>query len=44
MARKPGKGKIKINEHLSIVDELVGELHFSKREMNEQASACKDFI
>jgi ribosomal protein S18 acetylase RimI-like enzyme len=30
--------KIKISDHLSIVDELVGELHVSEKEMNEKTA------
>ena len=33
--------KIKISEHLPIVDELVGELHLSEREMNEHTANWK---
>ncbi|MET3035510.1 GNAT family N-acetyltransferase [Chryseobacterium sp. NRRL B-14859] len=30
--------KIKIDEHLPIVDELVGELHISEKEMNDKTA------
>ena len=30
--------KIKISEHLPIVDELVGELHISEKEMNDKTA------